>query len=96
MDSTAMVYEGWSFPHRFVSCSSCGSAATVDQLDANRGSCDQCAKEWLRHDSPEWDQVPLSDASDAVMALRSARVETRGYGSVRTYRMPAATPGRLF
>jgi hypothetical protein len=48
-------------------------------------------KEWLRADDPEWFD-DISRAEDCVCAVRSARVDTTGYGGVRTYRISKQPP----
>jgi hypothetical protein len=55
------------------------------------------SKEWLRQDDPGW-LCSVARAEDAVCAVRSGRVDTRGFASVRRYSIkkpPVVTPAAV-
>lgn len=42
-------------------------------------------REWLRADSPDWGQLTVDDAADAVCVIRTGRPSSAGFGGSRTY-----------
>lgn len=47
---------------------------------------------FMRHDSPDWNCSPVTDAADAVLVIRRGRAPDMPGATRRTYHLPRATP----